>query len=333
MTNISITIIMPAKNAGKYIDECLSSIRRQTFPFWELMVVNDSSSDQTESIIKEHAIEDERIKLLQNQGDGIVPALKLAFEHAQGEYITRMDADDIMPKGRLKVMFEALQSAPQKTVITGLVKYFGEEVVSEGYQKYETWLNERVLQNDYWDWVYRECVIASPNWMVRKAALKEIGGFDLSYPEDYHLTLKWQLHGFQVIGIPEITLLWREHPERISRNSERYQQESFFRLKVAHFIKYELKRQPLVLWGTGIKGRLTAQLLDKHQTPFIWMDQHPEKYKAGIKGHAIKHFPSIESMSHFSLLISIFPNGQEFTKLTDYLHHLSADIGSDYWFL
>lgn len=329
-----VSIIMPVKNAGKYLHKCLLSIREQTFTFWELIVVNDHSTDDSREILEQHALEDSRIQVLENKGQGITPALQLALDQSKGVFITRMDGDDLMPSERLKLMWEALSTSPIKTIVTGKVQYFSQTTVSPGYQEYESWLNERTASNDHWPWVYRECVIASPNWMVRRSDLIDIGGFaPLSYPEDYHLVLQWYSAGFKVQSLPDITLLWREHPERTSRNSEHYDQSHFFKLKVAHFLQHRLQHHSLVLWGAGPKGRLTADILDTHNQPFTWMDLTPDKYPDGIKGHSIMAFRQIESMANFKLLISVYPPEKEKVKLEKYLIGQGLVMGSDFWYL
>lgn len=325
---------MPVKNAGKYLHECLSSIRRQTFSFWELVVVNDHSTDETQEILEQHASEDPRILPLRNTHSGITPALSLAFKHCTGEFITRMDGDDIMPDNRLELMTEAIDALPEKTVVTGKVRYFGTEPVSEGYISYQNWLNERADQQDHWQWVYRECVIASPNWICRRSDLENIGGFaSLSYPEDYHLVLRWFSSGFSIHSLSETTLLWREHPERTSRNSELYNQAHFFRLKIAHFLGNQLQRHSLALWGTGTKGRLTADILKVHQQTFTWMDLSPEKYKEGIQGIPVSHFSNIEKMTGIKLLIAVYPPEKERIRLERYLSDLNLKMGRDFWYL
>lgn len=336
MTNTAtrVSIIMPVKNADKYLHECLSSIRRQTFSFWELVVVNDHSTDNTQEILEQHAMADKRIRVFENTDHGITPALSLALSHAQGEYITRMDGDDMMPETRLALMTKALEAQPPKTVVTGKVQYFGAETISEGYLSYQHWLNKRIDKQDHWDWVYRECVIASPNWMCRKSDLLEIGGLaSLSYPEDYHLVLNWYAHGFSIHSLPEVTLNWREHPERTSRNSEHYNQSHFFKLKIEHFVKHSLGKATLVLWGVGNKGRLTAQILDVQGQDFTWMDMNPDKYPGGIAGHPIGKFTDVEELNDFKLLIAVFPPEKERLRLEKYLSNKGLKMGVDYWYL
>lgn len=325
---------MPVKNAGKYLHECLSSIRRQTFSFWELVVVNDHATDNTLQILQQHASEDERIRIFNNDGKGITPALTKALHESKGEFITRMDGDDQMTDTRLEIMTKVLALQPAKTLVTGKVRYFGSEPISAGYVAYQNWLNKRVTLDDHWDWVYRECVIASPNWICRKEDLLSIGGFaPLSYPEDYHLVLKWYTHAFKIHSLPQTTLLWREHSERTSRTSEYYDQSHFFRLKIGHFLAHSLKDSKLVLWGTGVKGRLTAEILDEHQQAFDWMDLSPYKYPDGIQGHSIGSFQDIQPISNFKLLIAVYPPEKERIRLEEYLLKSGLEMGRDFWYL
>ena len=325
-----VSIIMPVKNAGKYIEECLRAIQCQTFSFWELIAVIDHSTDQSEEIIKAFQLEDQRIQLFQNKAKGIIPALQLALKQAKGQYITRMDADDIMPKDRLKLMMEAMHSAAQKTVVTGKVKYFSESEVSDGYLDYQNWLNDRIDQQDHWQWIYRECVIASPNWMVRK---EDLNLSNLEYPEDYDLVFDWYARGFKIETLAATTLLWHEHPARTSRNSENYQQEAFFKLKLKHFLSLDYTEKPLVLWGTGVKGKLAASILLANNIDFIWMDLKTGTQTVNDNHLPIHKFTKIEQMSEFQLLIAVYPSEEEMQSLTNYLTSLKLTHGKHYWFL
>ena len=290
-----VNIIMPVKNAGSYLHDCLSSIRGQTFLFWRLIAINDHSTDDSLTILEMAASEDNRIHVLNNEGIGIIPALQLALKQCSAPYLSRMDADDLMPANKLELMVRALEKAPPKSIVTGKVKYFSNQPVSEGYQKYEQWLNERIDKVDHWEWVYRECVIASPNWMVRLDDMYEFGCFDgLIYPEDYHLVLNWFKQGFRIVSLPETTLLWREHPQRTSRNSDHYDQKHFFKLKILHYIYHQREDKPFILWGAGHKGRLASRLLDKYGMPFHWMDLLREGQEKTVDDHVITHFTNIE---------------------------------------
>lgn len=328
-----ISIIMPVYNAERFLHECLESIKQQSHTHWELIAVDDFSTDASFKILEEASSFDSRIKVLKNSTKGIIPALSLALKSAKGTFVTRMDADDVMPLDRLSIMVEALQNAPPKTVVTGLVKYFSDREVSEGYQLYERWINENILSKNPWTAVYRECIIASPCWMCRTEELKAIGSFDnLEYPEDYDLVFHWYKNGFAVKALNQTLLHWREHPSRTSRNSDNYAQKAFFKLKVKRFVENELTDENLVLWGTGVKARLTAQLLLEKSIHFTWMDLHPEKYPNGIFDQTILSFKEIVNLKNAKLILAVYPLEKEKQKMENYLLEKGFEEGKNYWY-
>ncbi len=267
MSNPLISILMPARNSSKYVAETIHSIQGQTFTNWELIIVDDFSSDETFKICGELAQTDKRIKVLRNIDKGIVPALNMAFENSGGSYITRMDSDDLMPINKIAFFVKAITDS-RKEVITAKVKYFSENEVSRGYQDYEKWLNERIDLRDHYKHVYRECVVASPNWMVHRSCFEnDIKLAQLSYPEDYDMVLKWYKHSYSISVVDELTHLWREHPERTSRNSDHYQQKAFFHLKTERFLEIEKPRK-VQLVGSGVKSKLVATVLEENDIPF-----------------------------------------------------------------
>lgn len=325
-----VSILTPVKNASAWLAECINSGLSQTQADWEWILVDDHSTDNSFAIISAIAEKDLRIRVFKNPGEGIIPALQKALDESSGSFITRMDADDLMPLGRLQQMLTALQQAPPKSVVTGLVRYFSEGAVSDGYRKYESWLNEMALQNRHWENIYRECVVASPNWMMRREELMAIGGFaGLYYPEDYDLVFRWYQHRFRMVVVPEVTLHWREHPQRTSRNSEDYQQAAFFRMKIRRFLQLDRNHErPLVLWGTGIKGRLAAQLLDASHTRFSWMGlSHKPQW---LYGHEINHYSNISELRKPQLLLAVYPPPSEKAKLMTYLKEPGLEEGRDF---
>ena len=329
-----VSIIMPVKNVAEYIEDCIHSIRSQSFTDWELIIVNDHSTDATQAVLNASSLQDSRIQLYINEGKGIIPALQLAFSHARAPFVSRFDGDDIMPDNRLDLMVNALASSTEKTIVTGKVKYFSNQPISKGYQVYEAWLNERIDQKDYWQWAFRECVIASPNWIMRKNELSAIGGFnDLTYPEDYNLVLHWYKHGFLIKGLDEVTLHWREHTARTSRNSDHYNQEHFFRLKVQHFVRHELGDSRLVLWGTDTKAKLTASILKELGRDFAWMGLVEQDKSKEIFNHPISSYQAIENFQEPKLLIAVYPPQKQRILLESYLGSLDLLMGKHYWYL
>jgi len=323
-----ISILLPFHNAAPWIEETILSIQQQSCTNWELIVINDFSTDNSNSILQELAKSDSRIHIFQNGHKGIIPALKLALSKATGEFLTRMDADDIMPDGRLKLMTNTLKSLPRKTVVTGKVKYFGEQVISRGYLAYEAWLNERIEQNDHYNHIYRECVVASPNWMTRSEDIRAFDIFsNLNYPEDYDMTFRWMENEFQIHSINETTLFWREHPDRTSRNSDIYDQASFFELKLSWFCRLHSTDSVAIL-GAGTKGKITADFLNKRNINFNWYDLEWEKYGAPISGKQIQNYELLKAQK---LLIAVYPKNKK--PLLDFITEKGFQIGKNAWFL
>lgn len=327
-----ISIITPVKNAAEWLADCIRSVQSQDCTDWEWNLIDDHSLDASPDILKQAAASDTRIRYFKNNGNGILPALKQALALCTGDFLTRMDADDLMPQGRLSKMARRLSDSPPKTVVTGLVSYISDEPVSEGYRKYEDWLNANLLSYNPWDAIYRECVVASPNWLVRTAELRSLGGFEhLQYPEDHDLCFRWYAHGFQIASIPEVTLLWREHPKRTSRTSDHYSQKAFFRLKIRRFMELDqLSTKTLCLWGTGRKARIAQKLLDETGALYVSMMLDEAEKDQSKNYHS---YTQVEKIRDVQILIAIFPPARVQQKIKRYLEQQGLKEGTDYWYL
>ena len=96
-----VSVLIPFKNTAKYLEDCLESILKQTLTSWEVLIVDDKSTDSSRGIVETYAKNDSRIKLFNNTGQGIIDALRTAYINASGAFITRMDSDDIMVENKL----------------------------------------------------------------------------------------------------------------------------------------------------------------------------------------------------------------------------------------
>ena len=321
-----ISILLPFKNASGWIEETIRSIVEQSYENWELIAVDDDSKDNSAGIIER--FKDGRIQIFKNTGEGIIPALQLALEKSSGEFITRMDADDIIPPDKLSNLLSLVETSTERKVATGLVQYFSKGSVSPGYLKYEDWLNERCVKNDHFNHIYRECVVASPNWLVKKSFLVKDQIFNrLKYPEDYDMTFQWLKHGYEIVSSEQVTHLWREHPERTSRNSDIYQQKSFFQLKLKWFLELNPRINELAVFGAGPKGKLVIEILSSH-LKLNWYDVQHEKFKSQVLGHTIS---DPEKCTEKFALIAVYPN--ELNSLENYLKSLDFEIGQNAWYV
>ena len=237
MSHPLISIITPFKNTSSFLNECLDSIVQQTYQNWELLIVDDHSTDDSFSIVNAYAKKDERIKLLKNKGKGIIKALQLGFSKSSGTYITRMDSDDIMHVRKLELMIEDLIQHGKKHIATGLVKYFSEDGISEGYASYERWLNRLTEAGSNYSEIYKECVIPSPCWMMHREDFLNCEGFSPNrYPEDYDLAFRFYKNDIKCIPGKHLLHYWRDYSYRTSRTHEHYALNHYIDLKKNYFL-------------------------------------------------------------------------------------------------
>lgn len=313
-----ISILIPMKNAAPHLHETIESILKQKEKEWELLIVNDYSDDDSESIVAAFQLKDHRIQLLQNKGKGIINALQTAYSVSQGNLITRMDADDLMHPEKLSVMSHQLLQHGEGHIATSLVKYFAEKGVNEGYQKYEQWLNGLTEKGENFKDIYKECVIPSPSWMLHRSDLEKIGAFEkLTYPEDYALTFEMYKAGLKVIPSNQVLHYWRDHDARASRNDPNYADNTFLPLKVKYFL--ELDHDPnkeLILWGAGKKGKKLAQLLLEQNIQFQWVCNNSNKWGKHIYGVQIKDAKELQNKPS-QVIISVSDNNEHSTIIRE----------------
>ena len=328
-----ISILIPFKNTAAFLNECLDSILAQTYVNWQIVAINDHSNDNSLSIVESYAKKDSRIQVYTNSENGIIPALRLAYQKSTGEFITRMDSDDIMKPNRLEFMVEALQTKGKKHVAIGQVQYFSQRGISDGYSRYEKWLNSLTALGSNYTEIYKECVIPSPCWMVYKDDFDTCDAFKPNrYPEDYDLTFRFYEHGLKIIPCNQVLLLWRDYDTRTSRTHEHYAQNYFLDIKLYYFLKLEYKTsRELVVWGAGFKGKKIAKELISKGIDFTWLCDNPNKIDKEIYGQNMFHFSKIESLKNPQSIITV-ANENAQLEIKTYLNGLGQKAARDFYF-
>ncbi|WP_370476684.1 glycosyltransferase family 2 protein [Tamlana flava] len=326
-----VSILIPFKNTEDFIADCLDSIISQTYKNWEMIIVDDYSNDNSYHIVNAYAKEDERIQLIKNSGKGIIEALRLAFETSTGHYITRMDSDDVMPENKLEVLLNNLLNHGKNHVATGLVAYFSELGISDGYKKYEDWLNHLTTTGNNYSEIYKECVIASPCWMLHRDDLLAIDDFQPNrYPEDYDLTFRFYKADYKIIPSNEILHFWRDYQTRTSRTHSNYAENTFLDIKLHYFLELDFDAsRPLVVWGAGLKGKTIAKNLVEKGIPFEWICDNPKKIGKAIYDQKLKPFTDLEKINRPQSIVTVanpkaqieikaYFKKQEMYSMTDY---------------
>lgn len=325
---VKISILMTARNEEAFLADCLDSIINQEYTNWELIIIDDHSTDSTSKIMKVYTEKDARIQAFANEGKGIIEALRMAFTKSSGQMITRMDADDLMSSDKLKLFHQILRVSGPGHVTVGEVKYFSDTVLGDGYLNYEKWLNELTSAESNYNEIYKECSIPSPNWMCHRADLNACGAFNSdTYPEDYDLTFRFYQLGLKIKHVPSITHYWRDHPNRSSRNDPNYQDNRFLDLKIHYFLKLDHKAdRPLALIGAGKKGKRIATLLIENSIDFEWYTNNRKKIGIDIYGKLLRDekLLSPHSGAAYQFIVSI-ANPEEQTSLKRHLEKVFSE--------
>ncbi len=333
MQNSSVSILIPFKNTAHFLAACLDSILEQGYGEWEVLAVDDHSTDGSFELLQQYVGKDSRIKVFTNEGEGIIPALRTAYKNSAGGFITRMDSDDIMKPNRLQFMVDALITAGKNHVSVGQVKYFSDRGISDGYERYEKWLNRLTSSGENYGEIYKECVVPSPCWMVYREDLELCGSFESNrYPEDYDLTFRFYEKGLKIIPCNEILHLWRDYDSRTSRTHEHYAQNYFLDIKLHYFLKLDYdKNRPLVVWGAGFKGKTIAKKLLEQDVDFVWLCDNPQKIGKKIYGKALAHFQALEQLTNPQSIITV-ANEEAQKEIKHFLSRLKQEPMRDFFF-
>ncbi len=331
MKKTTISIVMPVKNTAQFLEECLDSIISQTRNDWELLAVNDHSTDASLDVLTRYAEKDARIKVFNNKGNGIIPALQLAYSKSSGNLITRMDSDDIMKPDKLQDLSADLEHNGEGHVALGLVKYFSEDGIRDGFARYETWLNGLIANGNNFTEIYKECVIPSPCWMMHRSDFDSCGGFNSEvYPEDYDLVFRWYQNNITCIANNKVLHLWRDYPTRTSRTDEHYADASFIEIKTNYFLKLDYNTaKNLVVWGAGKKGKFVAELLLKNNIPFQWVCDNPNKIGKDIYGQRLLSFTALNELENTQSIVTV-ANPKAQTEIKKFFTTKGEELITDY---
>lgn len=258
-----VSVLLPVRDGAAHLDEAIRSLESQTFGDFEVLAVDDGSTDDTPELLEAWRARDARVRVWRQEGVGIVAALERGRAAAGGRYLARMDADDVCEPDRLGAQRALMESDPTLALCGCGVTYFPQHEVRDGARRYEAWLNAAVRPDDIAREIFVECPLAHPTFFMRADAVSNAGGYrDLGWPEDHDLVLRLWAAGARFAKVPETLLRWREGPTRLSRTHARYDPSAFLRCKVHHLRRTVLAgREGAVIWGAGPVGKAAARAL------------------------------------------------------------------------
>ncbi|BAZ13303.1 putative glycosyl transferase [Calothrix sp. NIES-4071] len=221
-----ISVIIPAYNAERTILETISSVQQQTFSDFELIVINDGSTDRTLELL--NSIEDPRLKVFSYSNGGLPVARNRGISHATGEFIAFIDADDLWTPDKLELQLAALQQHPEAGVAYSWTCNMSEE--GELLYPVTPVFNGNVYANLLvWNFISN-----GSNPLIRSQALKSTGEFDptLKSAEDWEYWLRLAAH-WPFVVVPNIQILYRRSSNSMTSKIEIIKQASLIVLERA----------------------------------------------------------------------------------------------------
>ena len=250
-----ISVIMPVRNAAGTVKAAVDSITHQTFRHFELIIINDGSTDDTGQVL--NSCTDPRLTIVHQSHQGIAKSLNKALHLAKAPFIARMDADDIAAPGRLAAQYQYLQKHQDTGIVSCLVTFKGDINNQKGYFLYCQWINTLLSNHEMYVNRFTDSPLAHPTVLFRKEIIDDHGCYDESrLPEDYELWLRWMDKGVRFGKVNKELLTWSDLPGRLSRVHVNYGQREFYKVKARYLAKwaekkYRHKLPDIWVWGWG----------------------------------------------------------------------------------
>lgn len=211
----TVTVLMPVYNAQAYLQEALASVAAQTFRDLEILVIDDGSTDRSPQLLADFALQDWRLRVLRQANAGISAALNLGLSAARGEFIVRMDADDVMLPGRVQAQVAFLRANPALGFCACDV-----HMVDSAGRVFASYRPRPRSLPDLQQMIASRLpvVYTHPTVTCRTTALRAVGGYDRDYEpcEDMELFGRLLLAGHPGVVLPELLMHYRVHGASIS---------------------------------------------------------------------------------------------------------------------
>lgn len=302
MTDVKITVLMPVYNAAGYIAEAIESVLLQTFRDFELLIVNDGSTDSTVEMIR--SFKDDRIVLIEQENLGVAAALNNGLQHAKAAYIARFDADDICYPERLEKQYHFMRSNPDYIVVGSAADYM-DALGNYIFTHHPHAITNEQLQN----LSYTTCPFIHASVLYKKDVITNVGYNIYAHSFEDHL-LWQQIKGKgKMYNLPDKLLSVRLNPSSLTMDERK-------RPKEFHEIKTKALRAETISKEDG--DRLLSIIIEQNNSKskegayyillakkLLWNNYEPSKARQNVK-KAIK-LNSFDIKDYMLLLISYLP--------------------------
>lgn len=272
--DVLVSVLLPVWNAApdsgrgaEGLRQTLRSLFRQQagpgapLPPFEIVAVDDGSTDATGTVLEALAREDARLRVQHCPHRGIVPSLHTAIHLARGRLLARMDGDDTALPQRLARQTAHLLAAGGPDLSASRVRFGGDALRAHGFAHYVDWINGLCRHEDIARNRFRDSPLCHPSVMFRREALRRFGTYaDGDFAEDWELWLRWLDGGARMEKLPQTLLVWNDPPGRLTRTDGRYAHAANNRLRARWLARHLLRQGVTRVWVLGA-GRVARQRL------------------------------------------------------------------------
>lgn len=331
MNQPAVSILLPVRNEARFLPAALDSLLRQSLENWELVAINDGSSDQTGSLLDELASRDRRIRVWHRPPSGLVSTLNFGLQQCRGDLVARMDGDDIAHPERLLRQCDELANHPDIDLTACRVRHFPRPQLSDGMLDYERWQNQHLRHDEMIRDLFVEAPFAHPSVMYRRQVISRLGGYhDQDWAEDYDLWLRMAQAGCRFSRRPETLLFWRDRPERLTRTASNCAPAAFRSCK-AHYLRkgFLAEHSAVTLWGAGSAGKAWRKTLAATGIRVNrWLEVDPRKLGQTIHQAPVKA-PHEFVAGTDKILVTVGSKGAR-QQIRDRCRKLGLIEGADY---
>ncbi len=217
--SVLVSVVLPIFNTQEYLLTCLNSIASQTLKSIELIAIDDCSTDSSWTILKQFAKNKPWVKISQNSTSlGVSSTFNIGIKKATGQFLARMDADDIMHQDRLKLQLQYLKQHPKTVIVGGQCQIIDSKGKITGKKTFP--LEDKKIK----DMLFRTVPMQQPTIMINRSLLPKnfiFGNKKYSPAEDYGLFFAATPYG-EFANLPQTTHYYREHTTNISLTNPKF---------------------------------------------------------------------------------------------------------------
>lgn len=261
-----ISVILPFHNIEQSLSESIESILNQSYKKFELLLIDNNSTDGSYEIAEKYQSEDSRIQLLSIDNKSRVDALNEGINASQGKYIALMDAPDFSHPERLSKQHSFLEKNNDFDLVSCCTNYINDDTLQYSFFEQIKWSNRLITYEDISQNRFIDSPLVFSSVMFRSVLTEKYGSFQKDdFPEDYEFWLRLLDRGVKMCKHPEALIDWKDTPDRLTPDDNNFLFQAFTEIKTHYLFNWLKTNNPyhpkVVVWGAGRNPRRNFSLL------------------------------------------------------------------------